>query len=358
MATIIPPAPRVEIIANSGLSTIPPEFVRTESEREHLADALNKGCCRVGIPIVDLASFSSKEGRQRFLEEVSAAAVEWGVMIIVNHGLSEELIEQLQATGKGFFELPVEEKEKYANDQSRGQIQGYGTKLANNENGKLEWQDYFFRLVYPPEKTDLAIWPTEPADYIATTRCFAEELRILASKMFSILSLGLGLDENKIEAELGGRDELLLQLEINYYPCCPQPELAFGVEPHTDVSSLSFIIHNGVPGLQVYKDDAGWVTAPLVPNSIIVHVGDSLEIISNGKYRSVLHRGLVNKENVRISWAVFCEPPREKPVLRPIPELVREGEVARFEPRTFSEHLERKLFKTSVASGGEKPVVD
>lgn len=110
--------------------------------------------------------FSSEEGQRRCVEEVAAAAAEWGVMFIVNHGLPEELIERLQATGMGFFKLPVEEKEKYANDQSKGQIQGYGSKLANNENGKLEWQDYFFHLVYPLEKRDLAIWPKEPADYM------------------------------------------------------------------------------------------------------------------------------------------------------------------------------------------------
>ncbi|XP_020573196.1 leucoanthocyanidin dioxygenase-like [Phalaenopsis equestris] len=360
MATkAIPPTPRVEILANSGLSFIPAEFVRPQSERQHLQDSLNKNPCGVEIPIVDLGGFSSEEGRRRrCVEEVMAAAEEWGVMFLVNHGVPEELIERLQAAGKGFFELPVDEKEKYANDQSRGQIQGYGSKLANNENGILEWQDYFFHLVYPPEKTDLTIWPTQPADYIATTTSFAKELRALASKMFSILSLGLGLDQNKLEAELGGQDDLLLQLKINYYPPCPQPELALGVEAHTDVSSLSFILHNGIPGLQVFKNGAGWITAPLVPNSIIVHVGDALEIISNGRCHSVLHRGLVTKENVRISWAVFCEPPREKVVLRPLPELIGKGEVARFEPRTFAEHLEGKLFKSRVEGCGEKAPVD
>ena len=29
--------------------------------------------------------------------------------------------------------------------------------------------------------------------------------------------------------------DLLLQFKINYYPRCPQPELAIGVEAHTDV---------------------------------------------------------------------------------------------------------------------------
>jgi anthocyanidin synthase len=72
------------------------------------------------------------------------------------------------------------------------------------------------------------------------------------------------------------------------------------VEAHTDVSALSFILHNGVPGLQVLHG-ARWVTARHEPGTIIVHVGDALEILSNGRYTSVLHRGLVNREAVHIS---------------------------------------------------------
>ncbi|AQK48930.1 2-oxoglutarate (2OG) and Fe(II)-dependent oxygenase superfamily protein [Zea mays] len=139
-------------------------------------------------------------------------------------------------------------------------------------------------------------------------------------------------------------DDLLLQLKINYYPRCPQPELAVGVEAHTDVSALSFILHNGVSGLQVLHG-ARWVTARHEPGTIIVDVGGALEILSNGRYISVLHSGLVNREVVRISWVVFCEPPPDSVLLHPLPEFVTEGHPARFTPRTFKQPVDRKLFK-------------
>ncbi|MBO8584195.1 hypothetical protein INO15_13810, partial [Staphylococcus aureus] len=80
------------------------------------------------------------------------------------------------------------------------------------------------------------------------------------SKVLALLSLGLGVEEGRLEKEFGGMDEFLLQMKINYYPKCPQPDLALGVEAHTDVSALTFILTNMVPGLQVYYDDK-WVTA-------------------------------------------------------------------------------------------------
>jgi len=124
----------------------------------------------------------------------------------------------------------------------------------------------------------------------------------------------------------------------------PTAELAIGVEAAADVGALSSILHNGVRGLQVLHGGR-WVTARDEPGTIIVHVGDALEILSNGRYTSVLHRGLVNREAVRISWVVFAEPPPDAVVLRPLPELVTADQPARFTPCTFKEHLDSKLFK-------------
>lgn len=164
--------------------------------------------------------------------------------------------------------------------------------------------------------------------------------------MLAMLSAGIGLEEGKLEEEVGGMSDLLLQMKINYYPPCPQPNMAVGVPAHTDVSALSFILHNMVPGLQVYYGDQ-WVTVGCMPDAIIMHVGDVIEILSNGRYKSVLHRVLVNREKVRISWAVFCEPPPDKIVLKPLAALVHEGSTAKYPPRTFAQHIDHKLFLKS-----------
>nr|WDE30450.1 putative leucoanthocyanidin dioxygenase [Sambucus canadensis] len=341
---------RVESLASSGIHTIPKEYVRPEEELTSIGNIFDEEKKEEGpqLPTIDLRDIVSedKEVRERCREELKKAATEWGVMHIVNHGISEELMERVRVAGQGFFDQPIEEKEKYANDQATGKIQGYGSKLANNACGQLEWEDYFFHLAFPEDKRDLSIWPKTPADYIPATSEYAKELRGLATKILCALSLGLGLEEDRLEKEVGGMEELLLQMKINYYPKCPQPELALGVEAHTDVSALTFILHNMVPGLQLFYGGK-WVTAKCVPNSIILHIGDTIEILSNGRYKSILHRGLVNKEKVRISWAVFCEPPKEKIILKPLPETVTEAEPALFPPRTFQQHIEHKLFRKS-----------
>ena len=118
--------PRVESLANTCLDQIPPEYVRLESERDdHLGDALEaakKSSDGPQIPIIDIKVFDTEDevARRRCVEEVRAAAVDWGVMHIVGHGIPAELIDRLRDAGKRFFDLPIEEKEKYANDQPFG----------------------------------------------------------------------------------------------------------------------------------------------------------------------------------------------------------------------------------------------
>nr|ACN38270.1 leucoanthocyanidin dioxygenase [Vitis amurensis] len=341
-------APRVESLSSSGIQSIPKEYIRPQEELTSIGNVFEEEKKDEGpqVPTIDLKDIESEDEvvRERCREELKKAAMEWGVMHLVNHGISDDLINRVKVAGETFFNLPIEEKEKYANDQASGMIAGYGSKLANNASGQLEWEDYFFHLIFPEDKRDMTIWPKTPSDYIPATCEYSVKLRSLATKILSVLSLGLGLEEGRLEKEVGGMEELLLQKKINYYPKCPQPELALGVEAHTDVSALTFILHNMVPGLQLFYEGK-WVTAKCVPNSIIMHIGDTIEILSNGKYKSILHRGLVNKEKVRISWAVFCEPPKEKIILKPLPETVSETEPPLFPPRTFSQHIQHKLFR-------------
>ncbi|XP_040378523.1 leucoanthocyanidin dioxygenase 1-like [Oryza brachyantha] len=351
---------RVESLSLSGLSAIPPEYVRPEEERAGLGDALQIAARAASedparIPVVDIAAFDGgdPDGKRACVEAVRAAAEEWGVMHVAGHGIPDDVMDRLRAAGEAFFALPVAEKERYANDPAAGRLQGYGSKLAANASGQREWEDYLFHLVHPDHLADHSVWPANPPEYVPVTSDFGARVRELASKLLAILSLGLGLPEETLERRLrSGQeqdedDDLLLQFKINYYPKCPQPDLAVGVEAHTDVSALSFILHNGVPGLQVHH--AGrWITARSEPGTMVVHIGDALEILASGRYTSVLHRGLVSREAVRVSFVVFCEPPPESVVLEPVPELLLLAGVADkplFPPRTFKQHVQRKLFK-------------
>jgi len=162
-------ASRVESLATSGIVSIPKEYIRPKDELKSIGDVFEEEKNQEGpqVPTIDLKGINSEDVavREECRAQLVDAAKEWGVMHLINHGIPEDLLESVKKAGEEFFNLPIEEKEKYSNDQASGKIQGYGSKLANNASGQLEWEDYFFHLVFPEEQRDLSIWPKNPADY-------------------------------------------------------------------------------------------------------------------------------------------------------------------------------------------------
>nr|WGJ63360.1 flavonol synthase FLS2 [Hypericum monogynum] len=324
---------RVQALAYGGLKELPLQFVRPAHERPENTKPLEG----VTVPVI-----SMDHPDDVLAEEVSKACSEWGFLLITDHGLPPSLIQQLQEAGRQFFGLSQKEKEAYSNDPASGKYEGYGTKMTKNLDEKVEWIDYFFHVMSPPSKVNHEFWPKHPPFYREVTEEYKKEMVRITDRILMLLSKGLGLEEKVVKTKLGG-DGLEFEMKINMYPPCPQPELALGVEPHTDMSALTILVPNDVPGLQVWKD-GNWVAVNYVPNALFVHVGDQLEVLSNGKFKSVLHRSVVNKERMRMSWAVFVAPPHEA-MIGPLEELVDEQNPPKYSTKTFAEYRHRKFNK-------------
>nr|WKW48848.1 flavonol synthase [Epimedium koreanum] len=327
---------RVQAIANmsSIIDTIPAEFIRSEKEQPALTTFTGP---TPEIPTIDL----SDPDQDNLVRVIADASREWGLFQIVNHGLPVEAIKNLQEAGKTFFELPAEEKELYARPPGANHLEGYGTKLQKEMEGKKTWVE-LFHMIWPPARINYQFWPKNPASYREANEEYAKHLRLVADKLFSYLSLGIGLEPNVLKDALGG-EEVEYLLKINYYPPCPRPDLTLGVAPHTDMSAITILVPNEVAGLQVFKDDR-WFDAKYIPNALIIHIGDQIQILSNGKYKSVFHRTTVNKDKTRMSWPVFCSPPPEH-VIGPLPQLVDEENPAKFKTKKYKDYEYCKLNK-------------
>ncbi|CAN1175428.1 Flavonol synthase/flavanone 3-hydroxylase [Linum perenne] len=324
-----------ELAYNGGLAKeLPPQFIRPSHERPENTKAI----VGVTVPEVSLA-----QSHDEIVDQVSKACEEWGFLAITDHEIPSRLIERLREVGAGFFALPLKDKEAYSNDAASGNFEGYGTKMLKQPDEKIEWIDYFFHLAAPPSKVNRRFWPRQPPSYSEVTEEYTKEIVNLTDKILQLLSEALGLKPGALKSSLGG-DEIEAEMKINHYPPCPQPELALGVEAHTDMSALTLLVPNEVAGLQVWKD-GNWVAVDYVPGSILVHVGDQIEVLSNGKYKAVLHRTTVNKERTRMSWAMFMTPPHDKEI-GPLPELVDvESSPPKYPTKTFGEYRYRKINK-------------
>ncbi|KAL1533649.1 iron ascorbate-dependent oxidoreductase [Salvia divinorum] len=324
---------RVQSIASkSKLSnTIPSQFIRSENEQP-AASTLHGVVLEV--PVIDL---SDGKTASRLISEASS---EWGIFQVVNHGISDEIIAKLQRVGREFFELPKEEKELIAKTPESG-MEGYGTSLHKKIEGKKGWVDHLFHKIWPPAALNYNFWPKNPY-YREANEEYAEKLLEVSNKLAKWLSLGLGLEDGELKAAMGGEDIIYL-MKINYYPPCPRPDLALGVVAHTDMSAITILVPNEVQGLQVFRDDH-WYDVKYIPNALIIHIGDQIEILSNGKYKAVYHRTIVNKERTRMSWPVFLEPPSDLE-LGPISKLVNQQNPPKYKTKKYKDYAYCKLNK-------------
>ncbi|KAK4481288.1 hypothetical protein RD792_012173 [Penstemon davidsonii] len=311
----------------------PSEFIRPEDEQPGLTTFKGQP---PQIPVIDFGL------SENLVQSVFDASCEWGFFQIVNHGIPSEVLGNLQRVGKQFFELPQEEKEVYAKDPKGKSVEGYGTKLQKEVEGKKGWVDHLFNKIWPPSAIDYKFWPKNPPDYREATEEYAKHLHEVVNKLLRSLSLGLGLEAEELKKGVGG-EELVYNLKINFYPPCPRPDLALGVPAHSDMSALTILVPNEVQGLQVFQH-GNWYDVSYIPNALVIHIGDQIEILSNGKCKSVVHRTTVNKEKTRMSWPVFMEPPPHFEV-GPHFKLVSDENPPKFETKKFSDFVYCKLNK-------------
>ena len=145
------------------------------------------------------------------------------------------------------------------------------------------------------------------------------------------------IDQTKQDPLMGSR-----RININYYPVCPNAELTVGVGRHSDVSTLTILLQDDIDdigGLYVRDlQDDSWIHVLPVKGSIVVNVGDALQIISNGLYKSVEHRVVANGSNNRISVPIFVNP-RPQDVIGPLPEVFATGEKAIYKQLLYSDYV-------------------
>ncbi|KAJ3671452.1 hypothetical protein LUZ60_007531 [Juncus effusus] len=113
-------------------------------------------------------------------------------------------------------------------------------------------------------------------------------------------------------------------MRMNCYPPCQQAEKVLGLSAHADGCGLTLLLHvNDVSGLQIRKEGK-WFAVEALPGAFVVNIGDTLEILSNGKYRSIEHQAFVNTAKERISIAAFSNP-APSCMVSPLSEVVKGG---------------------------------
>jgi 2'-deoxymugineic-acid 2'-dioxygenase/mugineic-acid 3-dioxygenase len=262
---------------------------------------------------------------------------------VVNHGVGEDVVRGFRDAAAEFFAMPVEEKLPYcSDDQSKPFRLASSTSYDKSETRYL--RDYLKLQCHPVSDELVGHWPAEPTSFRPRLAEFSEAAHELAQTLLSLVAEGLGLHADFFAGDLSGGET---QMNVNYYPPCPDPSLTLGLLPHCDRHLLTVLSQGDVAGLQA-RYNGRWLLVRPVPGAFVINFGHQMEIVTNGALASVEHRAITNSAVARMSVATLIMPKMECHI-GPAPEMVDEvANPAKFREFVFSEFME--AYNTAAAS--------
>lgn len=307
------------------LTSIPPSYVHAPDPGELIdPDALQDS-----IPTIDFSLLSSDSPHQRSsaVHELDRACRDWGFFTVINHGVPVRLMKEMMDACERFFNQTEEEKREFEGRHVLDPIR-YCTSFNALVDTASFWRDNLKLFVHPQFHS-----PNKPRGFSEVAAEYSKRVREVAMTLLQGISESLGLKEGYMEEALNLESGLQI-LVANLYPPCPQPELGMGLGPHSDHGLLTLLIQNQIGGLQI-QHGGKWIPVDTTPYSFVVNVADHIEILSNGEYKSVVHRVVVNNKATRMSIAMAHGPSLDAVVGPAI-----ESKSPAFIPMRYGEYLE------------------
>jgi isopenicillin N synthase-like dioxygenase len=272
----------------------------------------------VEIPIIGLGGIAcSTQDRIALAEHLRYVCHEIGFFVMVDHGVSNQLVADVFDTMERFFALPDTTKALIDKRQSR-HFRGWepvGTEFTNNRPDIRQqidlWSEWpaaapdaepaYLRLLGPNQ------WLPDDllSGHRALLRRWFDELGALADRLLGLLSLGLGLDDDHLARYFGDRPMSLTKL-ISYPPT---PAGQAGVNAHHDTGFVTLLAAGTTPGLQVENPHGDWIDVPVVADSFVVNLGEMLQGITGNYFVATPHRVITDRP--RLSAGYFHGPSLE-----------------------------------------------
>jgi len=273
------------------------------------------------VPTIDVSCHHEAN-----LKSLDQACRTHGFFLLTGHGL-DAIIEKTLATANLFFQQDRGHKSKIVRDQENP-MGWYDRELTKGYRDHKEIFDFTDPVA--PLGRERNKWPEEPADFQKILTDYHREFSLLATKTLKLVLMALALDKSVIDRYRG--DAKISPVRLNKYLVedpVPVAERA-GLPPlgktalgeHTDPGVLTLLLQDRVGGLQTKMANGQWIDIAPISGTIIVNLGDSLQVWSNDQYRAALHRVLPMEKSDRISIPFFYHPERNA-VLEPIPEIAK-----------------------------------
>jgi len=294
------------------------------------------------IPEIDL-------DKPSYIDDIREACMTTGFFYLKNHHI-KSLRDCFQESSK-FFSLSSEIKNQCAcNSANLGYTSFQDETLAPSIQSCGDTKEGYY-IGVESEELYPNVWP-EIVDFSPSWKSvmleYHRECSQLGFHLMNCIALALDLPNNYFQPFLHKPTALLRLLRYGRVVSDPANGV-FGAGEHSDYGLITLLATNEVSGLEIYKDGV-WLKIPPKPDCFVVNLGDCLQIMTNNKFRSTVHRVVIERADVdRYSIAFFYEPSRDA-MVGVLPEFSKTKsnvtETIYSEPITYGEYLSRKYEAT------------
>ncbi len=310
------------------------------------------------LPIIDVAPLfgSDVTSRARVADDIGRACRDNGFFYATGHGVDASTLDTL---AHKFFALSETEKMTIAMARGGRAWRGYfpvGGELTSGApdmkegiyfGSELGDDDQRVRAGLPLHGCNL--FPARPAGLRQAVLDYIDTNTRAAHAIMEGIALSLGLDATYFRERYTADPTILFR--IFHYPA-NAPADSWGVGEHTDYGLLTLLAQDDAGGLEV-KSTRGWIAAPPIPGTLVCNIGDMLDRLTGGLYRSTPHRAKNSSTGGRLSFPFFFDPGFETQIVPlPLGTIVQDDRDSRWDREsvhafngTYGDYLLSKVSK-------------
>lgn len=281
------------------------------------------------LPVIDMLPLFSRQdqlGRSRVAKEIEAACRDTGFFYVAGHGVPAELIARLDAASRRFFALPEAAKMEIAMAKGGRAWRGFFPVGGELTSGKPDLKEgIYFGTEVPPDNPRVQahvplhganLFPAHVPELRDLVLNYMHATTLAAHALMQGIALSLGLEADYFGRRYTANPTVLFR--IFHYPPSPAADEGWGVGEHTDYGLLTLLAQDAAGGLQV-KSRSGWIDAPPIPRTLVCNIGDMLDRLTGGWFKSTPHRVRNVSGLDRLSFPLFFDPDFEA-AIEPLPE--------------------------------------
>jgi isopenicillin N synthase-like dioxygenase len=236
-----------------------------------------------------------------------------GFFALSGHGVDPSARADLIAAARQVFDLPTEIKNQVALAVGGTAWRGWFPLGGELTSGVPDLKEgYYFGRELPPDPLPLHgpnVWPREVPRLRTAVLTWMDAMELLGQRVLAAMAVGLGLEATWFSRRLTNDPTVLFR--IFRYPPHPahsdDSSSRWGVAEHSDYGLLTLLAHDGTPGLEV-RVGSEWLQVDPDPDLIVCNLGDMLDRLTLGRYRSTPHRVRNVADHDRISLPFFLDP--------------------------------------------------